>query len=134
MQVFSDGLLLKLLTHNLTRHIWTILDGAASIPTGSPVARMVVSTSPGQQTIPLKHLLKQATTIVNPPWDFDEIQMLHLVAYKDLITEDAVKTAYTKWGGIPRIIFDYANKPEKFSLPFLSPIQKHYSGRLVINE
>jgi hypothetical protein len=48
VRLFDDGLLLKILTFDNKRPIWTILDGAAAIPTGTSVARMVVLASPGK--------------------------------------------------------------------------------------
>lgn len=112
VEVFSDNLLVALLTKNNTKPIWTLLDGAAAIPTGTAVARMIVLTSPGQQTIPLKHLLKHATTIVNPPWTLNEVLKVRKVVYPYL-SEASVKLAFEQWGGIPRILFDYAKKPDK---------------------
>jgi len=114
VHMFSDGLLLKLLTPDFTNPIWTILDGAAAIPTGTPPAYMVVLTSPGQQTISLKHLLKHATTIVNPPWSLLEIETVRRIVFSNLIKEH-VEDEFRKWGGIPRILFDYSGKHEKLS-------------------
>jgi len=114
VRLFSDGLLLKLLTRNFTNPIWTILDGAAAIPTGTPPAYMIVLTSPGQQTISLKHLLKHATTIVNPPWTLLEIEKVRALVFSWLM-KGHVEEEFRKWGGIPRILFDYSRKPEKLS-------------------
>ena len=111
VHAFSDGLWLKLFTANFSRPIWTILDGAAAIPTGTPEANLVVLTSPGQQTISLKHFLKYATTIVNPPWTLEDIESVRDDAFPHL-TADSVRNAYAKWGGVPRILLDWADKPQ----------------------
>jgi hypothetical protein len=111
-QAFSDGLLLKSLTYGFKRPIWTILDGAAAIPTGTLNTRMIVLTSPGQQTIPLKHLLKHATSIVNPPWNWKEINLVRKAVYPHLPKEEVARH-FRQWGGIPRILLDYGNKIEK---------------------
>lgn len=112
VQAFTDSLLLKLLTQNFTRPIWTVLDGAAAIPTGTPEAHLIILTSPGQQTIPLKHFSKYATTIVNPPWTLADIEAVRKSSYPGL-RADIVQEEYRKWGGIPRILLDWAGKPEK---------------------
>ena len=114
VQLFSDGLLLQLLTAGFTKAIWTVLDGAAAIPTGTPVARTIVLTSPGQQTIPLKHLLKYAISVVNPPWALVEVERVRKAVYGHL-SKASVAAAFKEWGGIPRILLDYGNKPEKLS-------------------
>lgn len=73
---------------------------------------MTICTSPGQQTIPLKHLLKYATSIINPPWKWKEINLLRRAVYPHL-PKDTVETHFRHWGVIPRILFDYGNKIEK---------------------
>jgi hypothetical protein len=108
VQVFSDGLLLKLLTCGFTKPKWTILDGAAAIPTGTPVVNMVVLTSPGQQTDSLKGL-KYAIPIVNPPWSLEDIERVRRGVFQEHfahLTQEFVAKAYAQWGGIPRILFD----------------------------
>lgn len=75
---------------------------------------MIVLTSLGQQTIPLKHLLKYATSIVNPPWTLAEIEMVRKNVYSHL-SRDSVATSFRQWGGIPRILLDYGNKSEKLT-------------------
>ena len=107
-------MLLQLLTSKFTKTIWTVLDGAAAIPTGTLIARMIVLTSPGQQSVPLKHLLKYATSIVNPPWTLDKIEKVRKSVYAHL-SKESVTAAFKQWGGIPRILLDYGKKPEKLS-------------------
>lgn len=69
-----------------------------AIPTGTPEANLIVLTSPRQQTISLKHFLKYATTIVNPPWTLEDIESIRDDAFPHLIA-DSVRKAYAKWGG-----------------------------------
>jgi len=99
VRLFSDGLLLKLLTRNFTNPIWTILDGAAAIPTGTPPAYMIILTSTGQQTISPKHFLKHATTIVNPPWTLPEIEKVRVLCFSWLM-KGHVEEEFRKWGGV----------------------------------
>lgn len=110
---FSDGLLLKLLTSCYKRPIWTVLDGAVGIPTGTPEANMIVFTSPGQDSDALKHFVKAAPTIVIPPWSLDDIESLREAVYDDLIDANSVRDSFMKWGGIPRTLLDDAKDPEK---------------------
>ena len=112
--VFNDSLLVRFLTQDYSRPIWTILDGAAAVPTGQPESNTIVLTSLGQQTIPLKHFVKYATTIVNPPWTMDEIEIVRNNIYPHL-AQNAVADAYNKWGGIPRILLDWGDKPGKMA-------------------
>ena len=110
VSAFSNQLLLRLLTSNSKYRIWTILDGAAAIPTGTASANLIVLTSPGLQTDALKQFLKQAHPLVNPPWSLKDIEYIRDGAYPHLKKED-VAAAFGKWGGIPRILLDYANLP-----------------------
>lgn len=82
IQLFDDGLLMQLITSNFSKAVWTILDGGAAIPIDAPVARTIILTSPGERTSFLKHLLKHATSIINPPWTFDEIEIVRSQVYK----------------------------------------------------
>ena len=112
VQLFDDDLLIQLLTSKFSKAIWTIIDGGAAIPIDTPYSRTIILTSPGERTSPLKHLLKHVTSIINPPWTFDEIETVRRVIYKHL-SKELVAAEFKKWGGIPRILFEYANKPEK---------------------
>jgi hypothetical protein len=105
---FSNGLLMKFLTSDFKKRIWTILDGAAAIPTGTPPANLIVLTSPGLQNQALKQILKLAVTIVNPPWALKDIEYVRAAAYPGLNKED-VAAGFEKWGGIPRLLLDYGN-------------------------
>jgi hypothetical protein len=115
IQVFSDSLLLKFLTSNYTRQIWTILDGEAALPTRTPESNMVVLSSPGQvqESTPLKILLKCATTIVNPPWTLQDIEIVREYSFPGL-DKGVVRDLFMKWGGIPQSILDKAAEPEYF--------------------
>jgi hypothetical protein len=112
VQVFSDSLLLKFLTCNFTRQIWTILDGEAALPTRTPEANMIVLSTPGQiqESTPLKILLKYATTIVNPPWTLKDIEVVRHHSFPNL-DKAVVRDAFMKWGGIPRTLLDDAAYP-----------------------
>jgi hypothetical protein len=115
VDVFHNGLLLRLLTADFKRPIWTILDGTVAIPTGTPEANLVVFTSPGQQSDALKHFMKSATLIVHPPWTLEEIELLRQNTYPHL-SAAMVKSEFTKWGGVPRILLDWANDPHRYNL------------------
>lgn len=108
VNAFHNGLLMRLLTADFTRPVWTILDGAAAIPTGTPEANLIVLTSPGEKSDALRHFRRMAINLVNPPWTLDEIDLLRRGAYPHL-TKDQVKAEYEKWGGVPRILLDWAN-------------------------
>lgn len=108
VHAFSESLWLYLLTKDFTRPIWTILDGAVAIPTGTREANLIVLTSPGQQSTPLKHFLKYAVSLVNPPWTLKDVQALRKRIYPHL-TEQWVQEEYLKWGGVPRILLDWAD-------------------------
>lgn len=110
VSAFSNGLLMRLLTSNSRNRIWTILDGAAAIPTGTSSANLIVLTSPGLGTVGLKQFRKRAHPLVNPPWSLKDIEYIRDGVYPHLKKED-VAAAFSKWGGIPRILLDYANLP-----------------------
>jgi hypothetical protein len=106
IDIFHDHVLLKLITANFSRPIWTILDGAPAIPTGTPETNMIVLSSPGKESDALKHFLKTAITLVNPPWTLAEIQSVRSRVYVGLDAK-VVEEQYLKWGGIPRILLDW---------------------------
>jgi hypothetical protein len=113
---FTSALMVKILTGGLSRPIWAMLDGAAAIPTGTHEIRQIVLVSPGLQTNPaIKGLLKPSGTvaIVNPPWEFAELESLRKHAYSKRIDTAGLLTSFREWGGIPRIVFDLAIDPEK---------------------
>jgi hypothetical protein len=112
IDIFQDQVLLKLFTADSTRPIWTILDGGPAIPTGTPETNMIVLTSPGKESDALKHFLKSAITLVNPPWTLADIESVRSQVYVGLDAK-AVEEQYLKWGGIPRILLDWGKEPQK---------------------
>jgi hypothetical protein len=90
------------------------MDGETTLPGGIPTSRTIVLTSPSPQKVPLKPLLKDARSIVNLPWSLEEIELVRKVAYPELDSMQ-VAESFRQWGGIPRIILDYGNQPQRMS-------------------
>ena len=106
----------KLLTNNGSRPIWAVLDGEAAIPAGTGEVRQIVLISPGMQKAPaVEGLLKPggAALLVNPPWSLNDLETVRELAYDNSVHRDDLSRSFEQWGGIPRIVLDWANDPLK---------------------
>ena len=78
-------------------------------PTGIQEANLIVLTSPRLQIIYLKPFLKYTKPIVNPPCTLEDFESVRDDAFQ--LTADSVREASAKWGGVPRILLDWADNP-----------------------
>jgi hypothetical protein len=55
-------------------------------------------------------VIQLTRTIVNPPWSIQELERVRRHAFEHTVSEGNLRDGYEKWGGIPRVVLDGAER------------------------
>eukprot|EP01132_Coremiostelium_polycephalum_P008570 gene8570-10543_t len=72
----------------------------------NPPARTILVTSPDPKVLKNFDKLPKSTRLYMPIWSFDELSTARIL-YPN-VTEQKMKELFSKWGGIPRFVLQYA--------------------------
>ncbi len=88
-------------------HIQDLGDSPSGSITKSGNARKLIISSPNSHRLSGLHSNVGMLTLFMDRWTFEEIQQLHVTAFRNAgISDDQLREAFDVFGGIPRLLFD----------------------------